>query len=323
MPLDTPLVKEAAYIPETNTYIQTEWPQKIQLHTSTKVTVKLSGINKAGIEITPELPENKIALETAVPVGTPGVPLAQAYGSNNDATVSAFLVGGSGYDIQRVGDTVAYPLKDAVDITWDWLITPKSSSDTFLTLRIDITWTNKQTKEEIKRDLYRKDFDIKDAIQTIDVANRLVSSSTVDASSDTKQVKGKDVTGNVSTVIYAFLSIFLVLCGYLVFNMRNKPGNKMTLIAVDQPLPAEPQEADDPALLRHSDDELKGLLEVHTKSLAVVTKQLARFGWLYAPPYKITEKNEIVAQITAIERELRRREENLKHQEVAPAPSHV
>jgi len=119
----------------------------MQVHDSQVVKVTLNSISNTLIS-NDSLPTANIPAENAtvttthiIPIGTPTVSLANAFGPGYQAYVTATLTAMTGtFTIMPIADTSKPQTLDRVLVEWRWLITPKEVGTQILDVDIEVIW---------------------------------------------------------------------------------------------------------------------------------------------------------------------------------------
>jgi hypothetical protein len=132
----TPAPVLVVNLPPTALDIVTDAPFSMQTHTS--YVIKVSLVPKGQQFVSDLMLEQAtpVASDT-IPVGTPGVPLRDTFGSGREASAVATLQAGT-FQIMASGPQEE-PL-DQPEVTWSWSVTPTETGKQFLSVDIEGFW---------------------------------------------------------------------------------------------------------------------------------------------------------------------------------------
>ena len=129
--------------------IEVEWPTKMEVNRSDTIRISLVPINTQQVVATAEVSGHTAVAMTPLPIlGTPEVPMKDAFGPSYDACIIANLQG-SAFDIKSTTtETDCIPL-DQSNITWDWSIYPRSNGHQSIISSVDVHWVPKESNNKI------------------------------------------------------------------------------------------------------------------------------------------------------------------------------
>jgi hypothetical protein len=124
-------------IPVPTVLIEAEWPTRMEVNWSDSVRVSLVRTTEGAYVPTIEVEGHTAVVDTPIPVGTPGQPIEEAFGSGYEAFALARLVG-TGFDVESAG-----PEEQSLEqptITWEWNITPRQPGHHVLNVSLEACW---------------------------------------------------------------------------------------------------------------------------------------------------------------------------------------
>jgi hypothetical protein len=142
--------------PQTQTVIEVEWPVQMEINRADSVRIALIRISEGVYVPTVEVGGNVVEAATPIPVGTPGAPIEEAFGSSYYAYATASLVGTT-FDIKRASLERRSLAQDR--IVWEWNLTPTAKGPQALNANIVIEWEPDDGGATIERQIWQARLD--------------------------------------------------------------------------------------------------------------------------------------------------------------------
>ena len=137
-PTDTPLpAPTLTPTPLPKVMVEAEWPSRMEIDRSDYVRVSLVRTAEGGFTPTVEVAGHTAVVATPIPVGTPGAPLATAFGPACKASAVARLEGAA-FEISLLEPEVQSLDQDR--ITWDWNILPVKPGSQTVNACVIVRW---------------------------------------------------------------------------------------------------------------------------------------------------------------------------------------
>ncbi len=138
--------------------VETEWPLKMEVGRSDSIRIALIRTVSGDYVGTVEVEGHAGSVATAIPVGTPGAPIAEAFGTGYRAYAEANLVG-TAFELQPVSS--ARQSLDQQTLVWEWNIVSDRPGEQSLNAVIEVTWEPDDSGEaSIVRQLWRSRYEV-------------------------------------------------------------------------------------------------------------------------------------------------------------------
>jgi hypothetical protein len=143
--------------PAPTVVIEAEWPRKMEVDRSDSIRIAL--VRTAGQPYVPtiEVPGHTPVVASPIPVGTPGIPLASAFGPDYEVSAIANLMG-TAFEVERAA--ADWQSLEPPRVTWEWNVISKNPGPQVLNATIEVQWKPKISGQTISRQIWRSRLEI-------------------------------------------------------------------------------------------------------------------------------------------------------------------